>query len=186
MIPKELNYQKLTGLSEKQLSEHHDVLYAGYVKKVNEIREKLNEVDPSLANATFSEIRELKLELSFALNGVRLHEWYFENMGGDGEPTEKIKKRIEADFGTFEKWQEEFVALGISARGWVILTENDEGKLENYLCDWHSQGGIWGAKPLLVMDVYEHAYFIDYATNRKAYIESFLNNINWEIVERRM
>lgn len=182
----ELSYKELRGLSEKQLSEHYNVLYSGYVKKVNEIRESLNRVDSSLANVSYSEIRELKLELSFVLNGVRLHEMYFENMTPERQEIgTDLRLRINSDFGSFEKWEKEFRALGLAARGWVVLALNDEGFLENYLCDWHSHGGIWRAKPLLVLDVYEHAYFIDYGTNRGAYIDAFLKNINWKVISRR-
>jgi Fe-Mn family superoxide dismutase len=184
--PQKLNYKELDGISEKQLSEHHDVLYAGYVKKVNEIREKLPLVDKSSANGTYSDIRELKLEESFALNGVFLHELYFDNLGGDGAPTEDMEARLIEDFGSFQDWQEDLIACGISARGWVILAEDIDGTLRHFTCDLHSQGGIWGYIPILVLDVYEHAYFIDYGTNRKDYIKSFIKNIDWTTVENRL
>src|SRR3989344_6581892 len=90
---KKLKYTELDGLSEKQLKEHHDVLYAGYVKKIGEIEEKLKSVDLSLANATHSDLRELKMEETFALNGVKLHEGYFDNMNkGGNEPSGAIKE----------------------------------------------------------------------------------------------
>src|SRR3989344_1257835 len=113
--PKKLIYATLEGLSEKQLKEHHDVLYAGYVKKIDEIEEKLKKVDLATANATYSDLREFK-------------------------------------------------ALGLAARGWVVLGYDlDEKRLKNIVCDTHNQGGVWNMTALLVMDVYEHAYFIDYA-----------------------
>ncbi len=182
--PKALKYKKLDGLSEKQLSEHHDVLYAGYVKKVNEIRSKLMNVDKTTTNATYSDLRELKVEESFALNGVKLHEGYFDNMGGKGgKATGDVGKWIESDFESYEKWEEEFRALGIAARGWVVLAfDLDDGMLHNYICDVHNQGGIWNCVPLLILDVYEHAYFIDYGTGRKSYIETFMKNIDWGFV----
>ncbi len=180
---KPLKSSELPGLSAKQLSEHHDVLYAGYVKKYNEIQEKMKAVNLAEANATFSMLRELKLEETFALNGIKLHEGYFDNLGGDGKPEGMIVKMIEQDFGSFERWQEEFKALGIAARGWVVLAYDwDSKKLKNVLCDFHSHGGVWNCTPLLVLDVYEHAYFLDYATARKAYIEAFMKNIGWEFV----
>ncbi|MBI4441569.1 superoxide dismutase [Candidatus Woesearchaeota archaeon] len=180
---KPLKYKSLAGLSEKQLSEHHDVLYAGYVKKVNEIREKLSKADLATANGTYSDLRELKVEETFAVNGVKLHEGYFDIMGGDGKPNGPILKWIEADFGSFEKWTEEFKALGLCARGWVVLAfDLYDGKLHNYVCDTHNQGGIWGAVPLLILDVYEHAYFVDYATARKKYTEAFMAAIDWKAV----
>ena len=178
---KPLNYTELEGISEKQLKEHHDVLYAGYVKKVGEIEEKLKSVDMSAANATFSDLRALKLEETFALNGVRLHEGYFDNMSQGGNlPSGKIAEMTQRDFGSYENWEKEFKALGLAARGWVVLGYDlEEKKLKNILCDSHNQGGVWNMIAVLIMDVYEHAYFIDYATGRKAYIEAFFRNINW-------
>lgn len=187
---KELKYKKLEGLSERQLLEHHDVLYAGYVKKTNEIEEKLKNVDLSSANGTYSDLRELKMEETFALNGVKLHEGYFDNMtdspklglGQKLTQTEfEIKKVINRDFGSYENWEKEFKAMGLCARGWVVLGYDlDEKKLKNILCDSHNQGGVWNMVAILIMDVYEHAYFLDYATARKAYIEAFFKNIDWQ------
>jgi len=176
-----LRYKELPGLSEKQLAEHHVVLYAGYVNKVNEIRAALPSADPAKANATHSDLRELKLEEGFAVNGVVLHERYFDGLKPGGEaPTGAIAEFIDQDFGSFEKWSTEITACGLAARGWVVLAfDLRDGRLHNYLCDMHNQGGIWGAIPLLVLDVYEHAYFLDYATARKRYLEAFLKNIDW-------
>lgn len=182
--PKTLKYTKLDGLSEKQLREHHDVLYAGYVKKIDEIEEKLKNVDLASANATSSELRALKIEETFALNGVKLHEGYFDNMKDGGSAASgKIAELIARDFGSYEKWAAEFKALGLAARGWVVLAYDlDERRLKNIVCDTHNQGGVWNAVALFIMDVYEHAYFIDYATGRKAYVEAFFKNINWDYV----
>ena len=181
---KPLKYKSLNGLSEKQLAEHHDVLYAGYVKKVNEINGKLQGVDLGAPNATHSDLRELKREETFALNGVKLHEGYFDNLGGGGgEPTGEIAEMIKQDFGSIARWREEFKALGICARGWVVLAYDwDEKILCNILCDAHNQGGVWNCSALLILDVYEHAYFLDYATGRKAYIETFMKNMDWAFV----
>ena len=130
---KSLKYKSLPGLSEKQLSEHHDVLYAGYVNKYNEIAEKIGSVDLTTANATYSDLRELFAEKSFALNGVKLHEAYFDNM--TDKPSEckgKIKQMIEARWGSYQKWADEFMALGLAARGWVVLVyDYNLGTLEN-------------------------------------------------------
>jgi len=178
---KPLQYKELEGLSEKQIAQHHDVLYAGYVKKTNEIRTALAGVDLSTTNATFSSLRELKVEETFALNGVKLHESYFDNLGGKDGASGSVKDWIAKDFGSYEKWEAEFRALGVASRGWVVLAfDLEEGRLYNFIADIHNQGGIWGAVPVLVLDVYEHAYFIDYATNRKAYIDAFFKNIRWQ------
>jgi Fe-Mn family superoxide dismutase len=179
--PKPLKYKELPGLSEKQLAEHHDVLYAGYVKKVNELRAKLAGVDLANVNATYSDLREMKVEETFALNGVKLHERYFDNLGGPGgAPSGPVAELIAADFGSYEKWAAEFAACGLAARGWVVLAYDlDENRLMNVVCDVHNQGGIWNCVPLLVLDVYEHAYFIDYATARKKYVETFMKDVDW-------
>jgi len=179
---KPLKYKSLPGLSEKMLSEHHDVLYAGYCKKVDEIREKIKNVDLSSANATYSDLRELKVEETFAVNGVRMHEVYFDNLGGKGGKADgMLLKLIEQDFGSYGAWEAQFKAMGLCARGWVVLAFDwKEGRLHNFLCDAHNQGGIWHCTPLLILDTYEHAYFIDYGTGRKKYIESYFQNIDWK------
>ncbi|MDO8264905.1 MAG: Fe-Mn family superoxide dismutase [Candidatus Parcubacteria bacterium] len=183
---KKLSFSKLKGISEKSISIHHDKLYGGYVKKWQEIQERLKQTDKSSANATFSDLRSLKIEETFSANAILLHEAYFDALGGEGKPEGEIVKALENDFGTFENWQEEFKAIGMAARGWVVLAYDfNDGKLRNYLCDLHNQGGIWGTSPLLVMDVYEHAYFIDYGSDRKSYIEDFFANLNWQVVEKR-
>jgi len=187
MIPslevKPLPYTSLDGLSENQLKQHHDVLYAGYVKKVNEIQEKFKGVDLSEANATFSMIRELKLEETFAVDAVKLHEGYFSNLGGNGQVGGPIQNMISEDYGSYENWEKDFRAAGIGARGWVVLAyDMDWNVVHNYSLDAHNFGDIFNAVPLFVLDVYEHAYFIDYGTNRKDYIEAFMKNANWDYV----
>ncbi len=186
---KPLKYTQLDGLSEKQLKEHHDVLYAGYCKKVDEIRTKLQTTDRATANASFSDLRELKVEETFALNGVKLHEFYFDNMMTQGSPAPNgvIADWIAKDFGSVESWMTDFKACGLAARGWVVLAfDLDEGRLQTYICDTHNQGGVWNSIALLVMDEFEHAYFIDYATGRKAYIEAFFKNIDWTEINNRI
>lgn len=174
----------LKGISEKTLEIHHDKLYQGYVNKRNEIEEKLTSADRTAANATYSEYGELKREESFAANGVVLHEYYFNALGGEGgEPAEELKNALAQSFGSYEKWLEDFKAAGMVSRGWVVLAfDHNTGKLHNYVCDAHNQAGIWGAMPVLVLDTYEHAYFIDYGSDRKTYIEDFFANLNWESV----
>ncbi len=182
----ELSYQELPFLSGQQIANHYK-LYQGYVGKVNEIRETYSGIDNyDTANATYSQIRELKLEEGFALNGVNLHELYFSNIEGDGNLNDKTQQLISNSFGSVESWQSQFLALGLSSRGWVVMALDSDGILRNYICDWHSQGGVWGSQPILVLDVYEHAYFTDYGTDRKSYIESFIKHINWGVVESRL
>jgi len=184
---KQLPFKELKGISPKTMENHYGKLYQGYVKKWSEIQEKLKVADLSSANATFSDLRALKLEQGFAADAVLLHEAYFDVLGGNGEAKGEIIDAIANDFGSLEKWQEEFKALGLSSRGWVILAYDfNDGKLRNYIADSHNQGGIWGASPLLVMDVYEHAYFIDYGADRKSYIEAFFQNLNWEAIDKKL
>lgn len=176
------------GLSEKAMTIHHDKLYVGYVNKRNELEQLFPSVDLSQAtNATYSVWREAKLEETFAANGVVLHEHYFASIAGaGGVPTGALADKITTDFGSIERWQQEFMASGFSSRGWVVLAwDLNTGKLHNYLCDGHHLGGVWGAIPLLVLDVYEHAYFIDFGSDRKSYLEYFMRHINWSTVERR-
>jgi len=186
--PKLLKYKELPGISAKQLEEHHGVLYAGYCKKIGEIEEKLKTAAKADANASYSEIRELKLEETFVRNAISLHEGYFKNLTSNSiKPEGEVLKLIEDNFGSYEAWEEEFKALGISARGWVVLAwDANLGRAVNYLCDVHNQGGIWNAVPLLILDVYEHAYFVDYGTKRAAYIDAFMNNVDWSVVSDRI
>ncbi len=179
-VARELPFKSLEGISEKQISEHYEVLYKGYVKKLNEIEAKLETADRALANATYSEVGELKREQAFCTNAIYLHEAYFASLGGNGgKPEGELLKAIEEDFGSYEKWAEDFAASGVAARGWVVLAFNwVEGRLRNYSSDYHTQGA-WGCSPLLVLDVYEHAYFLDFATARKKYIEAYFKNLNW-------
>jgi len=180
---KPLKYKELDGLSEQILAEHHDVLYTGYVNKTNAIQDALKNVDLSKANATYSDLRELKVEETFALNGVKLHEAYFDSMGGNNECSGNIKELIEADFGSIEKWAEEFQALGLASRGWVVLAYDwDEKKLHNFISDVHNHGGVWNCTPLVVLDVYEHAYMLDYGVKRKDYVDTFMKNLDWKEV----
>jgi len=177
-------------ISEKTLAIHHDKLYVGYVDKKDEISEKLKVFshggDVSTANQSYSELRALKDGETFAVNGTYLHEWYFENLGGDGKPTDKISSALADKYGSLDNFLKYFAACGMAARGWVVLAWDTHDKaLKIYNGDAHNQGGVWGAIPLLVMDVYEHAYFIDFGSDRKTYIQEFLNHINWPVVEQR-
>ncbi|MGE5618922.1 MAG: superoxide dismutase [Sphingomonadaceae bacterium] len=180
------NLFEMDGISRRQIEEHY-TLYQGYVNKTNEIRSKLETVDLSKANQTFSDVRELKVELSFAWNGVKLHELYFENLGGKGgRPEGKVLAALESSYGSFDRWVEDLKASAISARGWVVAALDEDGRIYNYVADAHNSYGIWKAIPLLVLDTYEHAYVIDYGVKRPPYVDAFLKNIDWEPVARRL
>src|SRR3989344_1347301 len=174
----------LNGISEKTMTEHYK-LYEGYVKKYNEITEKLRSVDLESANQTFSDIRALKVDLTFAIAGVKNHELYFSHLGGQGgQPSGKLLELINKDFGSFESWQKDMKATAIAARGWAWLSYDwDFKKLFNYIGDAQNTFPVWNATPILALDVYEHAYYLDFATKRADYIDKFFENLNWGSLE---
>ncbi|PIP62528.1 superoxide dismutase [Candidatus Roizmanbacteria bacterium CG22_combo_CG10-13_8_21_14_all_35_9] len=179
----------MKGISKKTVEEHLK-LYQGYVNKYNEIQEKLSALkddDYAKANQVFSNIRELKVELSFAWGGVVNHEIYFSHLGGKGgKPAGKLLKQIKKDFSSFENYKKDLKATGISARGWVFTGWNKrEGRLFNYLSDSQNTYMMWGVRPILALDTYEHAYFIDYGVNRGSYIDAFFENLDWSLIEKR-
>ncbi len=183
--PQPLPYSQLTGISAKTLEVHHDKLYVGYVTKRNEIEQALATADRSAANGTYSAFGELKRQESFAADAMILHEAYFNVLGGDGKPAGELVTQIEKDFGSLDAWIADFKACGLVARGWVVLAYDlNDGRLHNYVCDAHNQGGIWGAMPVIVLDTYEHAYMMDYGSDRKSYIETYMSQINWNEANR--
>mgnify|MGYP001577134457 FL=1 len=177
----------MKGISKKTVEEHLK-LYVGYVNKYNEIQEKLSTLkddDYAKANQVFSLVRELKVELSFAWGGIINHEIYFSHLGGKGgKPAGKFLDQIVNDFGSFEDYKKDLKATAISARGWVWTGWNyREGRLVNYLGDSQNTYSMFGVDPVVALDTYEHAYFIDYGVNRAGYVDSFLENIDWKVVE---
>lgn len=186
--PKKFDLKGLDGISDNQISQHKDTLYVGYVNKLNEIEERLRTVDVSKANQVYSDFRGLKADETFALNGVVLHELYFENLGGKGsKPKGKLADLIVREFGSIEKWTENFKACGMAARGWVILGLcTYDGKLHNYCLDTHNFNFPANTISILVLDVYEHAYVIDYGVKRPPYIDAFIKNIDWATAEKRL
>lgn len=178
----------LEGISDKQISQHRDILYAGYVNKLNEIEERLKTADITKANQAFSDFRALKVEETFALNGVVLHELYFENLGvKSAKPTGKLSDLLAREFGSFDRWIENLKACGMAARGWVILGLcTYDGKLHNYCLDAHNDRVPVNVVPILVLDVYEHAYVIDFGVKRAPYLDAFVKNINWDAASRRL
>jgi len=179
-----------TNVVSKKLFDNHLKLYWGYVEKTNEISDKLTQATTkslSDANATYSEYRSLKRGESFALDGVILHEQYFQDMGTGGEsPGQRTMELINSCFGSFENWQNAFIASAKCARGWCIMAfEQRTQSLRNIVLDTHDDGLVCGAFPLLVLDVYEHAYTTDYGIDKASYIQKFMASINWDMVERR-
>ena len=186
---KQINFaytEDITAVSKRQY-EIHLKLYAGYVSKANEIDGILANERVKNGNATYSEYRGLKKGQSYALDGVILHELYFKNMGGGRvNVCEGLTGCINKSFGGYDRWLADFKACADSARGWAILAyEQRSGALANILLDTHDEGHVMGAFPILVLDMYEHAYFIDYANNKDEYFGRFMANVNWNAVNKR-
>jgi Fe-Mn family superoxide dismutase len=185
IAPRELKPElyELEGISRESVEAHYK-LYEGYVAKRNEILSKLADVDLEAGNQVFSEIRALKVELSFAVGGVKNHEIYFEHLGGDGgDPGGAVADLIERDFGDVADWRVDLKATGMAGRGWAWTAYDwDEERLFNYIGDAQNTFPVWNATPLIALDVYEHAYFLDYRTDRGAYIDAFFENLDWSTV----
>ena len=175
---------KLDGISERTMTEHYK-LYQGYINKYNEIMEKIEGADRSKANQVFSDVRSLKVDLTFAIGGVKNHEIYFNHLGGSArEPKGKLKDAIEKWFGSLDKWKEDLKATGMASRGWAWTAwDYDYGYLFNYAGDAQNTFPVWNAVPVVALDVYEHAYYIDQGTARAAYIDVFFKNLDWDAVE---
>jgi len=174
---------ELDGISRTTIEAHYR-LYQGYVAKRNEILGRLAEVDLASANQVYSDVRALKVDLTFAIGGIKNHELYFEHLGGEGgDPGDAVGALIERDFGSAEAWRADLKATGMAARGWAWTAYDwDEGRLFNYVGDAQNTFPVWNATPLVALDVYEHAYFLDYQTDRGAYINAFLRNLDWGVV----
>lgn len=181
---------KLKGISDKQLQEHRDVLYKGYVTNYNGIQEQLKKADSSKANAHFSEWGELKRRETWAHNGVLLHQMFFENLAeaGTTKAGAKTMKLIERDFGSIDGFKKELLDAGkVPPVGWAVWAYSVlDKKTHIYVLEQHMNHCPIGVIPLLILDVFEHAYFIDYATKRGDYLNVFWNIINWKVVEDRV
>lgn len=174
---------EMDGISRASVEAHY-TLYKGYVAKRNEILARLGEVDLSAGNQVYSEVRALKVELTFAIGGVKNHEIYFDHLGGGGgDPDGAIGALIARDFGSAEAWRADLKATGMAGRGWAWTAYDwDEERLFTYIGDAQNTFPIWNATPLVALDVYEHAYFLDYQTDRGSYIDAFLGNLDWGVV----
>ena len=185
ITPRELKpaLLQLDGISRVTMEAHHR-LYQGYVNKRNEILRQLATVDLAGANQVYSELRSLKVDLTFAIGAIKNHEVYFEHLGGSGgDPDGAIGALIKRDFDSVEAWRADLRATGIAGRGWAWTAYDwDEGRLFNYIGDAQNTYPVWNATPLVALDVHEHAYFLDYQTDRGAYIEAFFTNLDWAVV----
>jgi Fe-Mn family superoxide dismutase len=154
------------------------------VNKRNEILGKLRDAALDAANQVYSEIRALKLDLTFAIGGIKNHEIYFAHLGGGGgDPDGPVARLIARDFGSVADWRADLKATGMAARGWAWTAYDwDEGHVFNYIGDAQNTFPVWNATPLIALDVYEHAYWLDYQTDRASYIEAFFDNLDWDTV----
>lgn len=179
--------RELNGISQRTMEEHYE-LYKGYVGKTNEIQEKLASVDRASANQIFSDLRSLRVDLSFATGGVKNHEIYFSHLGGKGgAPTGKVAEQIARDFPSVDEWLKDFKASGLAARGWVWLAwDHDWNTLTTVVGDAQNTFPLWNATPVIALDVYEHAYWLDYGRLRAKYIEAFFANLDWDVVNRNL
>jgi superoxide dismutase, Fe-Mn family len=174
---------ELDGISRAAVEAHYK-LYEGYVAKRNEILGRLASADADSANQVYSDVRALKVDLSFAIGGIKNHELYFEHLGGHGgDPSGAVAELLDRDFGSVDAWRADLKATGMAARGWAWTAYDwDEGRLFNYIGDAQNTFPVWNATPLVALDVYEHAYFLDYQTDRASYIDVFLANLDWDVV----
>ena len=185
-----LNLSGLTGISDETLEVHFS-LYEGYVEQTNELTERLADMARSgQASAKDPAYAELTRRLGFEYGGMVLHEQYFGNLAprGRGKPSRALTSAIQQSFGDVDTWRADFVAIGgLRGVGWAVLFRDPaSGVLSNHWITLHEQGVPAGFTPLLVMDVWEHAYLLDYRpAERGKYIEAFLANVDWEEIDRR-
>jgi Fe-Mn family superoxide dismutase len=183
------NYSHLLGMPgfSDSLLQMHFKLYQGYVKNTNDLLLKLNTMGAGQASSY--EYGALKRRLGWEFDGMRLHELYFDNLGGNGnlDPASPLFAAIATQFGSFEKWKRDFIATGsMRGIGWAILyLDPVQGRLMNVWINEHDVGHLAGGTPILIMDVFEHAYMPQYGLDRAKYIDAFFQNINWKAAGSR-
>ena len=179
------NFESLLGTKglSDQLLKNHFTLYQGYVTNTNKVADALGAMAKE-GKTTTPEYAELKRRFGWEWNGMKLHEYYFGNLIKDGKALDKnsnLSRKIIEDFGSYENWEKDFKATGaMRGIGWVILYY-DGNRLFNTWINEHDVGHLSGASPLLVMDVFEHAYMIDYGLKKSDYIEAVFRGIDWTI-----
>ena len=193
--PRQFNLSGLKGISDQTL-EMHFKLYEGYVKETNNLTQRITEFikDGNVDQEEMPAYSELTRRLGFEYNGMVLHEYYFDNLqtgGGTGDPakTSQFLKAAEATFGSYDIWKADFVGIGkMRGVGWAICNQNPaNGRISNHWITLHETGNVAGFNPILVMDVWEHAFLLDYKpAERPKYIEAFFSNIAWDMVENRL
>jgi Fe-Mn family superoxide dismutase len=185
MKPLSCDPKRLKGLSEKLIVSHYENNYGGAVRRLNAITAQVASLD--FASAPVFVINGLKREELIAANSMILHELYFDSLGGEGEPDKALREVLVRDFGSIERWRGEFVAMGKAlggGSGWVLLTySHRDARLVNQWAADHTCS-LAGGMPILALDMYEHAYHIDYGATAAAYVDAFMQNIRWENVTR--
>lgn len=177
-------------LSQKTKKSHQELL-EGYVKKLNEVSAKIDGCDKSSANLNSSEFRSLKIDETYNYNAAFLHGLYFENISdlNSSIAVDNLSyMKLAKDFGTFDAWQEDFVACCLSARnGWAVtLYSTQLNRYMNTVIDLHSQNVMIGMIPIVVMDCWEHSYYKDYLKDRKSYIFAMMKELNWSVIDQRV
>lgn len=187
--PKRFDYLlgTLDGISDNQLKQHFK-LYNGYIQKINKINSKLKTAKKDSANTTYSKYRALQAARAFANNGVVLHEMYFSNLSSkETKPSETLLKQIQLNFKNNDNYINDLKALCKASRGWVVSGYNHrDNKLHNYLIDEHDIHVPVDVSLILVIDVWEHAYMVDYGIDRAAYTDAVIKNIDWKVVSGRL
>jgi Fe-Mn family superoxide dismutase len=184
---KDFGLKGLPGLSEKQIAEHIK-LYNGYVKNLNELNTRLEKMSADAAADAYI-VAELRRRIGFEFNGMRMHDYYFGDLGGNGALTDStLKSALTAQYGSYENWQKDFKATAMMrGTGWAILCYDEEQK--RFFNNWvtnHENGQLAGLKILVALDVWEHAFLFDYLpSQRKDYVEAYLANLNWQKIEAR-
>lgn len=185
------NFNLQTELLSAKAKKQHQELLEGYVNELNDISAKLDGVDKSSANLNNSQFRSLKIDEAYNHNAAFLHGLYFQNIS-DLNSTVAVDSlsymRLSRDFGTFDKWQEDFIACCMSARnGWALTVYNPQLKRYiNTIIDLHSSNLMFGCIPVIVMDCWEHSYFRDYLSDRKTYVFGMMKELNWDVIDERI
>lgn len=184
-------YNSLIGMEgfSDTLLNNHFTLYQGYVTNTNKLLETLAAMVRD-GKAGTPEYSELKRRMGFEFNGMRCHEYYFENLGGKEAPDKsgRLGKKLAEDFGSYDDWEKDFRSTAaMRGIGWTILYQDIQtGTLVNQWINEHETGHLAGCTPILVLDVFEHAFMIDYGLKRADYIAAFFSNVNWKAVEARL
>ena len=193
-VPGDADIVKAFNTTSKGISEathrEHLKLWQGYANKTNEIRKALAEmeIDPAKANQIYSQMRALKANYAFAYGGYLNHNVYFDTLGGNGgEPTGDVATLIKEAYGSFDRWVHDWKATGIAGRGWAYLAySREEQRVHTFLGDGQDTFPAWNHTLILAMDVYEHAYYLDFQTARAKYIDAYMNCIDWQAVNARL